>query len=25
LGKYQQSMDAFFWLYAGKPPHMDKN
>jgi PadR family transcriptional regulator, regulatory protein PadR len=25
LGKYQQSMDAFFRLYAGKPPHTDKN
>jgi PadR family transcriptional regulator PadR len=25
LGQYQQSMDAFFRLYAGKPPHTDKN
>jgi len=25
LGQYQQSMDAFFRHYAGKPPHMDKN
>jgi PadR family transcriptional regulator, regulatory protein PadR len=25
LWRYQQSMDAFFRLYAGKPPHTDKN
>ncbi len=25
LGQYQQSMDAFFRLHAGKPPHTDKN
>jgi poly-beta-hydroxybutyrate-responsive repressor len=25
LGRYQQSMDAFFRLYAGKPPRTDKN
>ncbi len=25
LGQYQRSMDAFFRLYAGKPPHTDKN
>ncbi len=25
LERYQQSMDAFFRLYAGKPPHEDGN
>jgi poly-beta-hydroxybutyrate-responsive repressor len=25
LGQYQQSMDSFLRLYAGKPPHTDKN
>ena len=25
LGQYQQSMDAFFRLHAGKPPHTDRN
>ena len=25
LERHQKSMDNFFWLYAGKPPHMDEN
>src|SRR4028118_1837472 len=25
LGRYQRSMDAFLRLYAGKPPHTDRN
>ena len=25
LGQYQRSMDAFFRLHAGRPPHTDKN
>ena len=25
LGRYRQTMDTFFRLYAGMPPHTDEN
>jgi PadR family transcriptional regulator PadR len=25
LERHQKCMDNFFWLYAGKPPHMDED